>query len=65
MSYEEAEVVAREDTSLDAAGGGDDISRADARELVSSYAGDWAQFLKEVGDRQAYSTEEVLLWLGY
>lgn len=41
------------------------VSREEARREVTKHGVEFSEFLAEVGDRETYTGEEVLGWLGY
>ena len=43
----------------------EEVSRANAKREVMKHYADWQEFLQEVGDREVYTGQEILDWLGY
>ncbi len=41
------------------------VSRDRAREEIDVHNADFAEFIRDVGDFQHYTSKEVLSWLGY
>jgi hypothetical protein len=41
------------------------VMKARAYKEVKDHGCDWQEFVKDMGDKEAYKAQEVLQWLGY
>ncbi|EXF95768.1 hypothetical protein HK44_020435 [Pseudomonas fluorescens HK44] len=41
------------------------VSREEARREIDKHGSSFVEFMQDIGDREEYSGEEVLGWLGY